>query len=452
METFDAIVVGAGSGLTIADRVSSSGHSVALVEQGPMGGTCLNRGCIPSKMLIHSGDVAQTVKNSAKFGIKATINSVSFSKIISRISKIVDEESRHIEEGISEDKNITLLKSPGRFVGKRKMKVGMSLISGDRVFIMAGTRPLVPPIPGLKESGFLTSKEALRLKKQPKVITIIGGGYIAAELAHFFGSMGTKVNIFQRDTLLVNREDLEIAQTFTKIFSKKHKIFLGYVAQKVEKKSEKYLVTASNANSKVKIKSDQLLLAVGRIPNSDLLDTNKTGVKTDSRGYIRTNEYLETTAKNVWAGGDIAGKYLFKHSANLEAECMYNNAFHPSKKKKVDYFPMPHAIFSSPQVAGVGVTEGELKPGTYKVGKYSYKHTGMGAAMQDTDSFAKIIIDKQTREILGCHIIGPEASTLIHEVIIAMKSGNRTIDNITQAVHIHPSLSEVIQRAAASIS
>lgn len=451
MNHFDVIVVGAGSGLTIVDGASNMGLKTALVEEGPMGGTCLNRGCIPSKMLIHAGDVAETIANAKKFGINANIKSINFKSIINRVSKIVDKDARDIEEGIREDKNVTLFKMPGKFVGKKKMRVGSHTITGDKVFIMAGTRPLVPPIPGLEEAGFLTSREALRLKKQPKVITVIGGGYIAAELAHFFGSLGTKVNILQRDKLLVNREDPEIAESFTKIFSKKHNVLLGYTAEKVEKKSSTYTVTASRGKTKKKVTSDQLLLAVGRIPNSDLLSVDAAGIKSNERGYIKTNEYLETTAKNVWAGGDIAGKYFFKHSANLEAQYMYNNAFHPSKKIKADYFPMPHAIFSSPQVAGVGATEAELKPGTYEIGKYSYEHTGMGAAMQDTTSFAKILVDRRSRKILGCHIIGPEASTMIHEVIIAMKAGEGTIDNITQAIHVHPALSEVVQRAAARV-
>ena len=448
MEAFDVIVVGGGSGLTLAHEASERDLKVALVEPGPMGGTCLNRGCIPSKMLIHSADVAETVKSSEKFGIKARLASVDFAGITGRVSRTVDRDAREIEEGIREDRNVTLFKTEGRFVGKRRMKAGSGTISGERVFIMAGTRPLVPPIPGLEGSGFLTSREALRLKKQPKVITIIGGGYIAAELAHFFGSLGTKVNILQRDRLLVNREDPEIADTFTRIFSRKHNVMLGYTAEKVEKKSGKYTVTASSGNSKKRVTSDQLLLAVGRVPNSDVLEVARAGIKTDKRGYIRTNDYLETTAKKVWAGGDIAGKYLFKHSANLEAQYMQNNAFHPSKKRRVNYFPMPHAIFSSPQIAGVGATEAELKPGTYEVGKYEYRHTGMGAALRDSSGFAKILVEKGTRKILGCHIIGPEASTMIHEAIIAMRTGRGTINNITGSIHVHPAMPEVLQRAA----
>ncbi|MAG16334.1 dihydrolipoamide dehydrogenase [Candidatus Woesearchaeota archaeon] len=449
MEQFDVIVVGAGSGLTIVDSAASRGLKVALVEQGPMGGTCLNRGCIPSKMLIHAADVAETIQNSSKFGIRSKISSVDFKGIVSRVSKIVDGDAREIEEGIREEKNITLFKTEGKFIGKKKMQVDSSTITADKIFIMAGTRPLVPPIEGLEGSGFLTSKEALRLKKLPKTLTIIGGGYIAAELAHFFGSLGTKVNILQRDALLIPREDQEVAETFTDVFRKKHNVFLGYNAEKVEKKSSKFVVTASHGKLKKTIKSDQLLLAVGRVPNSDVLEVNKAGIKTNERGYINTNDYLETSAKGIWAGGDIAGKWLFKHSANLEAQYMYQNAF-DDEKMKVDYEPMPHAIFSSPQIAGVGAIENELKKGTYGVGKYEYIHTGMGTAIQDKTGFVKILVDKQTRKILGCHIIGTDASTLIHEVIVAMKAG-ADLSYLTGTVHIHPALPEVVQRAAGNV-
>jgi len=449
MEKFDVVVVGAGSGLTIADGASRSGLKVALIEKGPMGGTCLNRGCIPSKILIHSADVAETINNAAKFGIKSRIQSVNFKSIVSRVSKIVDDDAKGIEESIKEDENITLFKSEGKFVGKNKLQTRAHTITGDKIFVFAGTRPLVPPIKGLEDVDFLTSTEALRLKKLPKVLTIIGGGYIAAELAHFFGSLGSKINIIQRNNMLVPNEDDEIALAFTNVFRKKYNILLGYNADKVEKKRGQYVVTASRGKLKKTITSDQLLLAVGRIPNTDILEVEKAGIKINKRGYINTNDYLETSAKNVWAGGDIAGKFLFKHSANLEARYMYRNAFGKTKEK-VDYTAMPHAIFSSPQVAGVGLREQDLPKGTYAVGKYSYIDTGMGTAIQDNTGFAKFLVDKKTRKILGCHIMGTDASTLIHEVIVAMKDGAK-LDSITNTVHVHPALSEVVQRAAGNV-
>ena len=197
---------------------------------------------------------------------------------------------------------------------------------------------------------------------------------------------------------------------------------------------------------------DVLLVATGRVPNTDTLEVEKTGVKLTKRGYVKVNNYMETSAKDVWAIGDIAGVYFFKHSANLEAEYAYINAMYPKRRSKVDYYPMPHAVFSSPQIAGVGFTEQELieqgKP--YAKGVYQYINTGMGAALDEKDGFAKILCDPQSRKILGCHIIGHEASTLLHEILIVMKA-KKPVDIISQTVHVHPALSEVIQRCVGSI-
>ena len=450
MQSFDIIVIGAGSGLNISSTAAERGMRVAVVEKGPMGGTCLNRGCIPSKILIESADVAELIKMAKNFGINARISSIDFKRITGRASSIVDKDAKGIEQGIVEDKNTTLFKAEGRFIGERTLKVGSETITGEKVIIAAGTRALIPQIEGLKEVDYITSDEALRLKKQPKELTIMGGGYIAAELAHFFGSLGTKINIIQRSRLLVPNEDEELAAKFTEIFKKKFNVLTEFDAAKVSKKGNKFIVTAQGKTAKKKLVSDQLLVATGRVPNTDILDVAKSNVEVNDKGFIKTNDYLETTANNIWALGDIAGKYLFKHSANLEAQYVYNNAI-LNQKLKVDYTAMPHAIFSSPQVAGVGLREQDLKGQTnYAVGKYLYKNTGMGLAIQDNQGFAKIFADKSTRKILGCHILGTDASTLIHEVIVAMKAG-LTVDAVREAVHIHPALSEVVQRAVNSI-
>ena len=271
MEEFDVIVIGAGSGLIISDAAATAGLKVAVVDKGPMGGTCLNRGCIPSKMLIHSGDVAEIISNAKKFGIIVKNHKVNFSAITARVSRIVDGDAQSIEDAIKKDKNTKLFRGEAKFIGERTLRVGNREIRGQKIFIAAGTRELIPPIEGLNKIKYLTSTEALRLKKQPKVLTIIGGGYIAAEMAHFYGSLGTKVNIIQRNELLVPREDSEIAKKFTEIYSKKFNVILSANAAKVEKKGAKYIVTAATLDGKKKkiFVSDQLLIATGRIPNSD---------------------------------------------------------------------------------------------------------------------------------------------------------------------------------------
>ncbi|MEK6869614.1 MAG: dihydrolipoyl dehydrogenase [Nanoarchaeota archaeon] len=453
MENFDVIVIGAGSGLNISSATSSRGLKTAIVESGPMGGTCLNRGCIPSKMIIHSADVAEMINKAKEFGINPKGYKVDFRKITKRASRLVDEDSRNIEKGIRADKNTTLFKTEGKFVGYKTLRVGNKTIKGEKIIIAAGTRPQIPNIEGLNKVDYMTSDEALRLTKQPKSLTIIGGGYIAAELAHFYGALGTKISIIQRRDVLIPNEDREIAEEFTKIFSKKYDVFLNSDAIKVSKKDNKTITTIKNRNNnKLKnIVSDKLLIATGRVPNADILDVARIGVKTDKKGYIEVNKYMETTAKDVWALGDICGIYLFKHSANLEAQYVYYNAF-GKKKMKIDYHAMPHAIFSSPQIAGVGYTEEELKKKKipYLVGKKNYIETGMGTALNDKDGFVKLLVDRKTRKILGCHIMGTDASTLIHEVIVAMKT-KQSVDILTDAVHIHPALSEVVQRAVWNI-
>ena len=451
MKSFDLIVIGAGSGLNVSSAAAERGLKVAVVEKGPMGGTCLNRGCIPSKIIIHSADVAETIKRSRLFGITSKITSIDFKKIISRASGIVDTDAKEIEQGIIQDKNTTLFKTEAKFVAERTLKVGEETIKGDKVVIAAGTRPSIPEIEGLCKVDFMTSDEALRLKKQPRVMTILGGGYIAAELAHFYGALGTKINIVQRGKLLTPNEDEEIAATFTEILRKKYNVLTEFDAKEVSKKGNKYLVAVQSKKAKKKLISDQLLVATGRIPNTNILGVEKGNVEIDEKGFIKTNEFLETTAKNTWALGDIVGKYLFKHSANLESEYVYTNAV-IGKRVKANYDAMPHAIFSSPQIAGVGLREQDLieKKIDYSVGKYKYIDSGMGTALQDREGFVKILADRKTRKILGCHILGTDASTLIHEIVVAMKAG-LPADAISDAVHVHPALSEVVQRAVNSI-
>jgi len=451
MQEFDIIIIGSGSGLNVASEAAEMGLSVAVIDPTPMGGTCLNRGCIPSKFLIHRADVAETIRRSSEFGITSKIQKINFPKITSLAYNEITRDALNIEKGISQTKNMTLFKEWCKFSGERTLKVGNKQIRGKKIIIAAGTRPMIPKINGIHKVSHYTSDDVMFIKKLPKSMIILGGSFIATELAHFFGSMGTKITIVQRSKLL-NREDGEIADVFTKIISKKYNVLLGYETDSVSQKGKVISLTIKNKKgSTKKLRADALLVATGRIPNTDLLDVKKGGIETDERGFVKVDDYLETCAENVWALGDIVGKYLLKHSANLESQYVINNAL-GNEKKKVDYWPMPHAVFSSPQIASVGYTEEELKDmgKKYAVGKYEYEHTGMGLALNEKDGFVKILADKNSHQILGCHIIGPEASSIIHEVIVAMRL-NATVEQLVRAVHIHPALSEVVQRAAANV-
>ncbi|MBI2600441.1 dihydrolipoyl dehydrogenase [Candidatus Daviesbacteria bacterium] len=444
MKKFDVLVIGSGAGLEVASFAAEKGLSVALVEEGRLGGTCLNRGCIPSKMLIHSADVAETIKSSQKFGIKSKIEGIDFTSIVKRVSEVVDTDSSGIEQAVRKSGNPVLYKVRSKFIGPKQMQAGNEQIEADKVFIVGGTRPSTPPVPGLEDTPYLDSTKALRLEKQPEHLVIIGGGYIAAELAHFFGALGTKITILVRGERMLDNEDDEIADWFTKEFSKKHKILFKTETEAVSYQDNRFIIKLKNDGGK--LESDQLLVATGRTPNTDILDVKTTGVDVDDKGYIKVNDYLETNVDGIWAFGDIVGILPFRHTANDQVGFAIGNAF-TDKKVPFDPFAIGHAVFSSPQVGGVGKTEQELKKEgiSYKVGKAELKDTGMGGALQE-NGLAKVITDETGKKILGVHIVGPQASILIHEAIVAMK-GNGTVDAITQSVYIHPALPEWLQRA-----
>lgn len=454
MKKFDLIVIGSGSGLDVANAAAEHGLKVAIVEKDRMGGTCLNRGCIPSKLLLHSADVAETIRSAPLFGINVNGFTIDYPKIIERVNGKIDPESSQIRNAFDNIDNPKLFPVECRFVGQKTLLVGNDTITADKILIACGARPSIPKIDGLDNSGYITSDEALRLKEQPCVLTILGGGYIACELAHFFGALGTKVNIVQRRDVLLPNEDEEVSKKFTEVFSKKYNVYTGYQTSQVRKENKTFHVLTKDSSGKsMDIESDQLLVATGRTPNTDTLDLERTGVTINEKGHVMTDEFLETTSMGIFSLGDAIGRYQFKHSANYEAGYAFTNMLHPEKKVRVDYTAMPHAVFSSPQVAGVGFTEQELrKKGIeYLKSVYPYMGAAMGEAIEDKDGFVKFLVDKNTRKILGCHILGTEASVLIHEVLVAMRSADGTIDSLTNTIFIHPALSEVVARAAYAI-
>ena len=285
-------------------------------------------------------------------------------------------------------------------------------------------------------------------------MAIVGGGYIAAELAHFFGSLGTEVTIIHRRQTLLREEDEEIARRFTQVYQRRFNLLLNSEVNEFNSSGGEFRVKVSvqGQGHTVDVDVDTLLIATGRVPNTDLLEVAITGVEMDGRGYVKTDSYLETNVPGIWALGDIVGKYLLKHSANLEAAYAANNIFQSSHKNAVDYRAMPHAVFASPQVASVGLTE-ELATRMdieYVTSTYNYSDTAYGSSIEDRDGFVKVLAHPETREILGCHIIGTDASILIQEAANAMRLGLPT-DAISQSIYVHPALPEVVQRAFAQL-
>lgn len=448
MKKFDMIVIGSGSGLEVSSEAAGRGMSVAVVEEGPFGGTCLNRGCIPSKILIHCADVIETIKRAEIFGIKATVESIDWQYIIRRAFDEIDEDARGIEEGNRKSSNISVFKGTGKFVENKTLEVNGEQITAETILIAAGTRPWVPHIPGLTDVPYITSDQALRLPQQPRRIAIVGGGYIAAEMAHFFGALGTEVTLIHRRQLLLRDEDEDVSRRFTEVYQRRFNMLLDAQVSRAESRGNEIALEVAMDGATVEVVADALLMATGRIPNTDILQVAATGVETDARGFIKTDEFLETGVPGIWALGDIVGKYLLKHSANLEASYASNNIFNPDRKAPVDYWAMPHAIFASPQVAGVGLTEQEADrmEVDYAATSYDYQNTAYGSSIEDKDGFVKVLADLETGAIIGGHIIGTDAATLIQEIVNPMRMGLNT-DAITQSIYVHPALPEVVQRA-----
>ncbi len=454
MEKYDVLVVGSGSGMIVAANAVNNGMKTALVEFGPLGGTCLNRGCVPSKMLIYPADVVTMIKEAEAVGVKATVDSIDFKNIMNRMHELVKEDVERQERAIKIDSRIKWFRSKGEFISDYTMKIGEDEIKAEKIFIVSGARPDIPPIRGVEKTRYLTSDTLLQLETLPSSMIIIGGGYIAAEYGHFFASMGTKVTIIQRGLGLLPDEEPEISELLTNEMKKRMQIFTNYEAVEVKENGDVKTVIAKNRedSSLKEFSAETLLIAAGRIPNSDILKPEKTGVKLDKRGYIEVNEYLETRKKNIWAFGDAIGKQMFKHVANYEAQVVWHNSTH-EHKITMDYSAAPHAVFTHPQIAAVGLKEAEAKQKGYKVlvGTAEYKDTAFGAAMGKPEGFVKVILDRKTGKLLGGHIIGPFASALIQEIVNAMAVGDKTFVPIMRSMHIHPAMPEVVQNAFANL-
>jgi dihydrolipoamide dehydrogenase len=457
MEEYDFLVVGTGSGLDVANAAVNRGESVAIVERGAIGGTCLNRGCIPSKMLLYHADVLETVERAGEFGIDAEVHGVDFAEFVREVNEDVGEDSESIRRGLRASEDHALYEGTGRFVGERTLEVvdgpdAGAKLRAERVLVAAGTRPAVPDIEGIGDVDYLTSTEALQLETPPDRLVVVGGGYIAAELGHFLGTFGSDVTVVGRRPHLLPETDPEVGREFTDRYADRFEVYTGHEAVAVAESGGEVTVETrpyppafdgEPEESGVTVTGDELLLAAGRRPNTDLLDVAAAGIETDAAGFVETDEYLQTSAEGVWALGDIVGEYLLKHNANHEARAVVRNLF--GDPEPVDYTAMPYAVFASPEVAGVGATEADLAGGEYAVNTYRYEDTARGDAMK-REGLVKVLIDLEGT-IEGCHIVGPEASNLIQEVVVAMTAGSGTVRDIRDAVHIHPALSEVVQRA-----
>ena len=338
---------------------------------------------------------------------------------------------------------------------KTPVSNGVKVIKGKTIFIVSGARPFVPSVRGIETVPYLTNESALQLTKRPESMIILGGGYIAAEFAHFFEAMGTRVTIFQRNMRLVPDEEPEVSEALRKALVRRMEIHTNTEVVDVRNSDHGVIVITRDRDGKrLEHSAQHLLLASGRKSNADLLKVENTGIKVDERGYIVVDEFFETSKKDIWAFGDAIGKKMFRHSANHEAELVWHNAVH-GKKSRLNYLTVPHAVFSYPEIASVGLTEQEAVKLMGKqevlVGKAMYTDVARGEAMRETEGFTKAVVHGKSGKILGYHIIGPQASILIQEVVNVMAAESNLLA-VAKGMHIHPALSEVVLKAFAKLS
>jgi len=459
MKQYDLISIGTGSAMSIVEAMISENPKikVAVIDKDEPGGICLTRGCIPSKLLLYPAELVRTVEHAREFGIDSEIKGVDFRKVMERMREIIHGDMNRIRQGLSQSKNLDYYSEAAEFVGPYTLKVGNETITSKMILLGTGSKPTLPPIKGIDDVGYLTSDTVLTISELPESIIIVGGGYIAAEYSHFLSSMGAKVTIIGRNLQFIPEEEPEVSALAKRELEKHVMIYTNHEVQeaKMTSKGKKKLVAVNReTKEKLDVTADQILIATGRGPLSDMLHPEKAGIKTDSHGWIVVNEYLETSQPNVWAFGDANGKYPFKHVANYEATIVYYNAV-LKRNVKADYHAVPHAVFTYPEIASVGLGEREAieKLGEDKVliGFYRYEDTAKGEAMDAKDYFIKVIVEPGTLKILGAHIIGPYASVLIHEIIPLMYTHEQNARPLIDSMHIHPALSEVVDRAFRSL-
>ncbi|WP_344839653.1 mycothione reductase [Kribbella ginsengisoli] len=461
MTHYDLVVVGTGSGNTIVTKQFAD-RKVAIVERGIFGGTCLNVGCIPTKMFVHTADLAAVPSHSSRLGVDEKLTGVRWPDIRDRIFGRIDPISAggaEYREHHPNNVNVTLYHGTGRFTAERELTVtandggSSEVLTADQFVLAAGSRPIVPFIPGLEETGFHTSDTIMRLPSLPRRLGIIGSGFVAAEFAHVFSSLGVEVTLIARSDRMLRHEDSEIAKRYTELAAEKYTVKLLHETVHVWRRNDAIVLKTLSPAGADEILVDEVLVAVGRTPNSDLLDVGVTGVETEKDGRVVVDEYQQTAVEGIYALGDVCSPYQLKHVANHEARVVQHNLLHPDDRIKSDHRYVPHAVFGSPQVASVGLTEEEaIDQGIpYAVGREAYADIAYGWAMEDTTGFAKILADPDSGLLLGAHIIGPQASTVIQPIIQAMTFG---LDAHTMArgqYWIHPAMPELIENALLNI-
>ncbi|MFP5023007.1 mycothione reductase [Pseudonocardia phyllosphaerae] len=457
MAHHDLVVVGTGSGNTFLDE-RFAGLDVALVEHGVFGGTCLNVGCIPTKMYVYAADVAEEIRHSSVYGVDASIDKIRWTDIRDRVFGRIDPISAGGREyRVDRSPNVTVYFGHARFTGDREFAVertdgsGTDTLTADRVVIAAGSRPVVPPVVADSGVPFETSDTVMRVDAVPRRLVILGGGYIAAEFAHVFHALGAEVTMVARGPRLLRHLDETLSQRFTEIAQDRWDTRLNTQVTGLSGDGSggpgEVTVTLDDGSE---IVADTLLVATGRRPNGDRMDLPAGGVATLPDGRVEVDAYQRSvSADGVWALGDVSSEHQLKHVANHEAKVVGHNLTHPDDLWATNHRFVPAAVFTEPQIASVGLTEAAAREAGHDIAVkvQNFGDVAYGWAMEDTTGLCKIIAEKGSGRLLGAHLLGPQASTVIQPLIQAMSFGLDARAMATGQYWIHPALPEVVENA-----
>ena len=458
MRHFDLVIIGSGSGNSILDDRFAD-WNVAIVEKGigpneAYGGTCLNVGCIPTKMFVHTADVAGAPEAGAGLGVDLERRGVRWreirDRIFGRIDPISEGGRRYRAEG---SPNVSLLTGEATFTGVKQLTVqtadGAQTITADRFVVAAGGRPIIPEIPGLDQVEVHTSDTVMRLDELPRRMIIMGTGFIGAEFAHVFSSLGVEVTMIGRSGRVLRAEDTDVAARFTEIAARRWDLRLNRKVVSAEKTGDAIRLNLEGPDGAESVEAEKLLVAVGRTPNADLIDAATGGLELTDEGKIAVDDTQRASVDGVWALGDISSDHELKHVANHETRVVQHNLLHPEAPISSDHRFVPHAVFSGPQIAAVGLTEQQARQRgiEFVTSTQDYAGIAYGWAMEDTTGFAKLLADPNTGLLIGAHIIGPQAPTLLQPIIQAMHFGLDARSMARGQYWIHPAMPELLENA-----
>jgi pyruvate/2-oxoglutarate dehydrogenase complex dihydrolipoamide dehydrogenase (E3) component len=447
MQNFDSIVIGAGqAGPALAVRLAKSGRKTAIIERKLIGGTCVNVGCVPTKTLIASARAAHVTRRGSDFGV---VISGEIKMDMERVKARKDEVVRHSNEGLTDwlkgTPNLEVIEGHACFESAQTVHVNQSILQAKEFFINVGGRPSIPEITGLADVNYLTSSSILDLTVLPEHLIIIGGSYIGLEFAQMYRRFGSRVSVVEMGPRLIGREDEAVSIAIQKILENEGiAIHLNATCLKVAKHANGVLVTASCEPDKVELSGSHLLLAVGRQPNTHDLGLDLADVKTDDRGFIKVDDQLRTNVDGIWAMGDVNGRGAFTHTSWNDFEIVAANLLDKDPRRVSDRIPT-HALFIDPPLARVGLSEREVlasgRPAL--VGRMQMSRVGRARERSETQGLMSVVVDADTKKILGASLLGIEADEVIHCILDVM-AADAPYTVIQRAMHIHPTVSELI--------